>query len=171
MEEDYNTRFFHNVIYHRRSRNQINKLLWNNKVVSEPEELKRALFHGFKDFYCASKGSRPLFMTSLQWQNLSLDEADHMTKQFTKEEIWISLQESDSRKASGLDGLNAGWIKKLWPQISDKVLSYFKEFHDRAHIPQGANSSFIVLIPKKTDPSSILDFRLISLINSSLSCF
>lgn len=56
----------------------------------------------------------------------------------------------------------------MWPLISDMVFNFFTEFHEKAVIPQGANSSFIVLIPKKIDLLCKLDFRPISLINSSI---
>lgn len=55
----------------------------------------------------------------------------------------------------------------LWPVISDQILHFFKKFDSSASIPQGANSSFIVLIHKKSNPKSSHDFRPISLINFS----
>lgn len=47
------------------------------------------------------------------------------------------------------------------------ILNFFENFHNRAAVLQGANSSFLVLIPKKNDPESWKDFRPISLINCS----
>lgn len=36
-----------------------------------------------------------------------------------------------SRKASGPDGFNAGWLKRLWPHISEKILEFFFSFFMR----------------------------------------
>ncbi|WOG89358.1 hypothetical protein DCAR_0208596 [Daucus carota subsp. sativus] len=58
------------------------------------------------------------------------------------------------------------WIRRLWPFISAKIKVFFDTFHRTGHIPLGANSSFIVLIPKKQDPRCLQDYRPISLINS-----
>lgn len=82
------------------------------------------------------------------------------------EEISVALSEMESTKAPGPDGFNAGWIKKLWPQIKDQVfVFFFQEFYKNANIPSGANSSFFVLIPKIRSPEHVNDFRPISLIN------
>lgn len=131
-----------------------------------PSDIKNAILQGFKDFFCLNKDPSSFHLSSLDRFLLNLEEANDMTRQFSKEEIWIALQESDSRKAPGPDGINAGWIKKVWPHLSRKIVSYFNEFHDRAAIPIGANSSFIAPIPNKLNPVRLEDFRPISLINS-----
>lgn len=166
LEGDSNTSFFHKVIHQRRRRNQIQKLVSNNALVLKPMEIKNALLQDFSDFYCNSINHTPFSLSKLEWKSVSREESSFLTRNFTEEEIFCALQESDSNKAPGPDGINAGWLKKLWPQISEKVLSFFEDFHHRGFIPQGANSSFIVLIPKKDTPMSMLDFRPISLINT-----
>lgn len=90
-----------------------------------------------------------------------------ISRKFSKEEILIALQESNNRKAPGLDGFNIGWIKKFWPFIEDMVLNFFENFYNKTWVPQGSNSSFLVLIPKNNDPDSWKDYRPISLFNFS----
>lgn len=167
LEGDCNTRFFHHIIQQRRRRNQIHKIMGNNGEITEPLEIKRKLFQDFKDFFCKDEGHTPFLLHNLEWQSLSNEDSSMLTRQFTEEEIWFALQETDSHKSPGPDGFNAWWLKNLWPQISGKILSFFFEFYHRTYIPQGANSSFIALIPKKQSPLSMQDFRPISLINSS----
>lgn len=91
---------------------------------------------------------------------------EEIDREFSSEEIWLALSESSPLKSPGPDGLNIAWIKKLWPFISAEVKEFFDKFYSEGYIPQGANSSFIVLIPKKSDPQGIADYRPISLINS-----
>lgn len=50
----------------------------------------------------------------------------HISKPFNKEEILLAVQECNPRKAPGPDGFNTGWIKLLWPYLSDKVLKFFR---------------------------------------------
>lgn len=95
-----------------------------------------------------------------------MEEVVFLERQFIKEEIWCALQDSDSTKAPGPYCINSGWLKKL-PMIADQVVHFFNKFHNKAYIPAGANSSIIVLIPKKHNPELLADFRPISLINSS----
>lgn len=47
-----------------------------------------------------------------------------------------------------------------------EVMQFFKEFYDNGKLASGLNNSFITLIPKVDCPSSISDFRPISLIGS-----
>lgn len=167
LEGDCNTRFFHRIVQHRKAKNQIRKFKHNGKMVFKPSEIRQAILQDFKDFFCSDLGHTPFDLTALDWYSITFEESSELSRQFSKQEIWIALQESESRKAPGPDGFNAGWLKKVWPQISDKILQFFQEFYDRASLPQGANSSFITLIPKKNDPVCVSDFRPISLINSS----
>lgn len=74
------------------------------------------------------------------------------------EEIELALKETDPSKSSGLDRLNARILKSVWQWIKFDVWDLF---------PQDFNSSFIALIPKKTKPMVVSDFRPISLINCS----
>lgn len=43
-------------------------------------------------------------------------------------------------------------------------IGFLEYFHKNAKLVRGSNNSFIVLIPKKDDPSKVTDFRPISLI-------
>lgn len=168
VEGDCNTRFFHKTIQQRRRFNQINKLIWRNETLISPLDIKKGLLNEFEEFYSNNGDTSPFYLTSLEWSIVTTRDAELMIREFSREEIWIALQECDSKKALGPDGLNAGWLKKVWLLLAEKVFSFFKEFHAKASIPQGANSSFIVLIPKKADPLCMLDFRPISLINTSI---
>lgn len=168
IEGDNNTRFFHKTVQQRKRRNYISKLWWNNTMLTNPSEIKNGLFQDFSNFFDNNGGSTPFSLRYLEWSILPNEDVITMTRKFTKEEIWVALQECDSKKAPGPDGLNSGWLKKVWPSIADKILMFFEEFHEKATIPLGVNSSFLVLIPKKIDPICTLDFRPISLINSSL---
>lgn len=46
---DRNIWFFHQAIQRRRSRNSINNLGWNGKSISEPLDIKNAIFSHFKE--------------------------------------------------------------------------------------------------------------------------
>lgn len=71
------------------------------------------MFQGFKKFYCNVHASSPFHLSALNWKTISKEDASYMTRQFSLEEIWVALQDSDSRKAPGPDGFNAVWLKML----------------------------------------------------------
>lgn len=50
--------------------------------------------------------------------------------------------------------------------MKDDILKSMAEFHEHGRLVKGLNCFFATLIPKKENPTSIQDFRPISLINS-----
>lgn len=137
LEGDCNTRFFHRVIQQRRRSNQIYRMRWKEKVAEEPSDIKNLVLKGFKNHFCRKEGNSPFKLSGLNWTSVSKYEVDLMIRHFTKEEIWLALQETDSRKAPGPDGFNAGWIKMMWPKISEKIVEFFRDFHEKNTIPGG----------------------------------
>ena len=72
----------------------------------------------------------------------------------------------DGNKAPGPDGFNINFIKANWEVIRDDFMKFISEFHIDGTIVQYLNNTFISLIPKCKAPSSMNDFRLISLVGS-----
>jgi hypothetical protein len=70
-----------------------------------------------------------------------------------------------SDKASGLDGFSGVFLKKCWNTIKEDIYQlYFDFFNGRMEL-HDINSSFITLVPKVNSPTTINDFKPISLIN------
>lgn len=129
LEGDKNSRFFHLAVQKRRRINQINSFVWKDKMMFEPMEIKNTLFHSFKEFFTSNQGQTPFSLSSLDWYKWSTKEASILERPFDKDEIWAALRDSDSSKAPGPDDLNAGWIKMIWPLVSDKILEFLQDFH------------------------------------------
>ncbi|XP_028083204.1 uncharacterized protein LOC114284477 [Camellia sinensis] len=53
-----------------------------------------------------------------------------------------------------------------WRIINDDILKFMADFHENGKLVKGLNASFVSLIPKQENPTSIQDYRPISLINS-----
>lgn len=166
-EGDKNSRFFHMAIQKRRCINQINRISWRDSIINDPENIRKALFQGFKEFYYSKIEVTPFNLSSLNWYTVSPNASENLEREFNKEKIWLALKESDPNKAPGPDGLNAGWLLQMWPLMSNEILEFFREFHRRSYLPQVANSLFFALIPKTHNPVNFSDFRPISPINSS----
>jgi len=71
-------------------------------------------------------------------------------------------------KSPGLDGFNGLFFKKCWHIIKEVIYNLCKEFFEGNLNLKAINNSFITLIPKCNNPSSVNDFRPISLLNSVL---
>lgn len=63
---------------------------------------------------------------------------------------------------------NGRFIKKCWPIIKSDFQRLFRDFYDNAIDLTSINSSFIALVPKKSNPETVDDFRPISLLNYSI---
>jgi hypothetical protein len=96
----------------------------------------------------------------LQTQNL-----EHVTEPFTKEQIDAVVANIPPDKAPGPDGFNGKFIKKCWGIIKEDIYKLCLDFFDGAVDLQTINNSFITLVPKVNNPTTVNDFRPISLIN------
>jgi hypothetical protein len=70
-----------------------------------------------------------------------------------------------SNAAPGPDGLNAAFYKASWNWVKQDLFHLVSDFYSSAILPQDINQTFIILIPKKPNPSILQDFRSISLCN------
>lgn len=73
-----------------------------------------------------------------------------------------------SDKSPGPDGFNRLFRKACWHIIKDDFYELCQKFCDGTLDLQSINTSFITLIPKNNTPTSVNDYRPISLPNSVL---
>jgi hypothetical protein len=68
-------------------------------------------------------------------------------------------------KAPGPDGLPARFFQRNWLLLKEDVTKAVQAFFASGIMPEGANETCIVLIPKTNHPKSMKNFRPISLCN------
>jgi hypothetical protein len=84
---------------------------------------------------------------------------------FTKQDIDNVIKNMPVDKAPGPDGFNGVFLKKCWNIIREDIYQLCFDFFNGTVDLQAINSSFITLVPKVNSPSTVNDFRPISLIN------
>ncbi|GKA39306.1 RNA-directed DNA polymerase, eukaryota, reverse transcriptase zinc-binding domain protein, partial [Tanacetum coccineum] len=89
---------------------------------------------------------------------------DYLERLVTHEEIKEAVWDCGSSKAPGPDGFSIAFVKKIWDIIKKDLHNFIISFFASCDMPYGANSSFLTLIPKGSNPTLITDFRPISLI-------
>jgi len=87
---------------------------------------------------------------------------------FFYEEIDGVIKNLPNNKSPRPDGFTNEFYKKCWPIIKADFYNVCKDFLDSSLCLRSINSSHISLIPKVDSPSSISDYRPISLLNSSV---
>lgn len=135
---------------------------------SNPNQVKDVFFSHFESFF--QKGSKDIIFSlgRLKVHVLSNAESQKSDSVFSLQEIELALKQIDPGKAPGPDGMNFRILKQYWDLMKADVLGLFYNFYESNSLPKGCNSSFIVLIPKCSQPCLVGDYRPISLINCSI---
>jgi hypothetical protein len=100
----------------------------------------------------------------LGMSSFNLEELD---SRFSEEEIWETIEQLPSDKATGPDGFTGRFYKICWPIIKEDVLAVLSAVWSRnfAHFDR-VNTTYVTVIPKKEGAVEVKDFRPISLVHS-----
>ena len=88
-----------------------------------------------------------------------------LDNEFLDFEIKIALDQMSPNKAPGPDGMTKCFYQKYWHLIGDDICKVVREFLNKGGRLSNINHTNVVLIPKKTSPSTASDYRPISLCN------
>lgn len=86
---------------------------------------------------------------------------EQLLKPVTVEEVGNALNQMGPLKAPGLDG----FYQKNWASIGEEVCNAVTRFFMSDQMDGEVNSIFNVLVPKKQNPTTVVEFRPISLCN------
>jgi hypothetical protein len=91
---------------------------------------------------------------------------ESLTRPFVEEEVRVAFFQMAPLKAPNLDGYNAGFFQKHWDIVGPEVCNAALFSLNNVVIDKALNSTYITLIPKVRNLTSIMDFRPISLCNA-----
>lgn len=126
-------------------------------------EVKAEVLRLFQNKFTETHRTRPK-LVSPYFKTLSMMDAIGLEAPFSVEEVKVAVWACGSDKAPGSDGFNFKFIKAFWETLKDDVMKCVFHFDKYGTLARGCNSSFITLAPKVKDPTSLSDYRLISLI-------
>ncbi|KAM0007813.1 putative RNA-directed DNA polymerase [Helianthus debilis subsp. tardiflorus] len=96
--------------------------------------------------------------------SVSQEDAEFLVSPFTISEIKCAVWDCEGDRAPGPDGINLRFIKKFWDRLEGDFGRLFEQFYLGEQLNNGCMSTFVALIPKRTDPGSLHEYRPISLI-------
>ncbi|KAL4278182.1 hypothetical protein GQ457_03G030870 [Hibiscus cannabinus] len=163
VEGDMNTKFFHLTASIRRRNNFIGTIQVGDDVFTNPGSIRKVIGEHFKKMYNGSKAI-PLKSFDCEMGHISSEEVARLEREFSEKEIWEALSALDSSKAPGPDGFNMGFLKRFWSSLKVEILNFFGSFFKGEMSDLSFNQSFVVLIPKRSNPVLIEDYRPISLV-------
>ena len=98
-------------------------------------------------------------------QRVTDEMNDTLLEPYTGEEVRRALFQMHPSKAPGPDGVSPFFFQKIWNIIGYDVTRAILSVLNSGFLLIKMNYTHIVLVPKKNDPSSLGDFRPISLGN------
>ncbi|XP_059315723.1 uncharacterized protein LOC132066426 [Lycium ferocissimum] len=114
---DSNTAYFFASMKHRYSQNHITSLTDDyGTQLQHPEAITAEVVRFYKGLLGHSGGGKPAV-------NPSIAQQRELIKLMNSEEVFQALNDIDSFKAPGCDGLNAYFFLKAWPIVESEVTS------------------------------------------------
>jgi hypothetical protein len=160
---DENTKFFHAVATERFRINTITSIdNHDGRTLSNHAEKAAHIWEEYRGRLGSSVHTQMHYNLQELIQNHDLE---HIDTPFTKEDIDKVVKTMPSDKAPGPDGFSRLFLKKCWDIIKEDIYCLCFDFFKGEVNLQAINNSFITLIPKLSYPTTINDFRPISLIN------
>ena len=164
-----NTKFFHEVAFARKNHNAI----WGLKdeegiLITDELGIKELGVRHFRNIF------RDDLMTNIEAQLkvvrlfpsfINGDERESFTCQISLDEIESALKYFKKDKAPGPDGWPVEFYLAFFDILGPELLDLVETSRIEGRVSPSLNSTFIALIPKKENPSTFSDFRLISLCN------
>ena len=100
----------------------------------------------------------------LNFERLEEVDVERLEKPFLEEEVFEALVGCCGEKAPGPNGFSMAFWQFSWDFVKEKVMNFFKQFHETGRFVKSLNATFLVMIPKKGGAEDLKDFKPISLV-------
>ena len=165
-EGDRSTKFFHLSTIIRRRRNHIDAIKFEDgQWITSPNQIRKLFFNTFKNLFSEEEVTFPSHLENLMPKSITEEDNVILKRIPSLEEIKEALFQMQDLKALGPDGFPVLFYKEFWPIVGETVTQAVVSFFADGNLPKEANSSLIVLIPKTSNPTTVNNFRPISLCN------
>ena len=158
---------FHKIhAAHRQKKNFIAQLRVGDDVIRSEEGLARMTFEHFSGILGATnERSFTLNLGVMDRRSFNLSELE---RPFSEDELWNAIKQLPTGKLLGSDGFSLEFLRSCWPIIKEDFYKLCEQFHQGGLNMESINEGYITLIPKITSPSTVNDFRPITLLNCCL---
>ncbi|XP_019162216.1 PREDICTED: uncharacterized protein LOC109158777 [Ipomoea nil] len=162
---DANTKYYHRYASARKKKNSVSKLLNENGVWVEGQDMNNVVINYFNTIFATSN---PVCEDSLFDEfgpRVTTDQNEALLCPYDVAEVKTALFAMYPDKAPGPDGMNPGFYQRFWDIVGEDVSAFAVNCLNSGEIPGDLNATNIVFIPKKNDPTTVADLRPIALSN------
>nr|XP_027118368.1 uncharacterized protein LOC113735569 [Coffea arabica] len=167
-EGDRNTAYFHGLASQRRKHNQIVGLFDNNGSWCQSQEgLESIIMEHFGTIFSTSQSTSLAIDAVIQRVRgcVSKEMNYCLLRTYTTIEVTKALSQMHPFKSPGPDGMSPVFYQRYWHIVGRDVTRWVLTVLNEGTLPTSLNHTYVVLIPKCHSPSSITQFRPISLCN------
>ncbi|XP_026442061.1 uncharacterized protein LOC113341371 [Papaver somniferum] len=149
-----------------KSRNNILSLNNDNNVtLTEDKDIAKVCIEYYSDLFKCDYNSSNISDSSMGLNFNSCIQQDDIVdliKDVTREEVVLALNSIGSSKAPGRDGFSNHFFKSCWNIVGNDFVAAIQNFFSKSKLLKEINSTFIIVIAKKKNPSVVYHFRPIS---------
>lgn len=143
----------------------LQKLINKDGILIEDQLGKCNVVHDyFEELFKKNQGSYNVVVSAVH-ERISVDDNIKLTAPFCIEEFRSALYQMDPDKAPGPEGLNPVFYRRFWDFCGEETFNACCHWLEVGNFPYSVHDTSIVLIPKCDNPSSMNDWRPISLCN------
>ncbi|KAJ4447535.1 hypothetical protein ANN_09542 [Periplaneta americana] len=143
------------------------------KIANTSKECIKEVEEFFTSLYAASPTSQKATADILKSVNrhLSLQQQQDLQSPITEEEIRLALEGAPKNTAPGPDGLTYQVYKNHWRLIKEYLIELMNYILDTGSVIDGFSDGVVTLIPKTTHPTTVSEYRPITLLNTDYKLF
>ena len=169
-----NSRYFFNLEKRNSNLKYINKLELSNTNITEDSD---AILNEMKMYY-----KKTLQENDYKWlheisewckniNKVTYKEYTSINKEITEAELLRIVKSLPNNKTPGEDGLPSEFYKMFWQDIKLCLLDSYKYSYQTGNLSITQTRGILCLIPKKTDPLKLKNWRPLSLLNQDYKIF
>ena len=163
--KDHNTKFFYASTIYKRKKNEIIQISINGRRVRGVSNLKHEVRNYFVQRFIQQH--TPAFEFNLDnHQKLSAEQVQQLENIPSREEVQQAVWACGTDKAPGFDGFNFKFFREMWEVLKDEIYDLVLDFFVNGSSVSHLNITWVSLIPKSGNPTSIEDYRPISMVGA-----
>jgi hypothetical protein len=102
---------------------------------------------------------------------MARDTQLYFHRPITEDELLVAVRNGKMNKAPGIDGIPTDFYRLAWSFIKDDLLLILNGMYINQELLSSQTQGIIVYIPKHSRPTTISDYRMITLLNADVRLY